>query len=239
MVEVNKLELKRGRRLKLKMRTAGCHATAGFFYGDTTMRDALKAGSDLEPGEPLDLVINKTDIAPVDIWRYLYDKSDPPEKTGMIRRYAWRTTYEVFKDLETYFESLNRCYECGHVTKRTAGLARHEFESDGTCNKCGEKEAVSGYIDEYFSFSSWEKKDVSVGDFEPSRFVAFPVVGANEGHYVHVGWLVNRKYRESKLEEFYCLGLFKTFAGWDAACEIANRAAAALQEEITHETPID
>jgi len=54
------------------------------------------------------------------------------------------------------------------------------------------------------------------------RIAAFPITGGSEGHYVHLGIL-------DADNRFTCIGLAKTFQGWDHACWISATAARLLR----------
>ena len=57
---------------------------------------------------------------------------------------------------------------------------------------------------------------------EYRRIAVFPVTGGSEGHYVHIGVI----HMDGT---FTCLGLCKTFRGWDHACRIAAAVGRLLQ----------
>lgn len=82
--------------------------------------------------------------------------------------------------------------------------------------------------DEYFSISSYDVVSWKRGDLEFPRFrfiACFPVTGASEGHYIHVGVLVERTDVKPPLVELVPIFIGKTFQGFDFAAAVAAACA--------------
>lgn len=62
---------------------------------------------------------------------------------------------------------------------------------------------------------------------EYRRIAVFPVTGNSEGHYIHIE--IISPERKDGTHTVECIGLAKTFRGWDHACRIAGAAARLLQ----------
>jgi len=82
--------------------------------------------------------------------------------------------------------------------------------------------------DEYFNISSYEVVSWKRGDLEFPRYRAiacFPVTGASEGHYIHVGALVERTDVKPPLVEFVPVFMGKTFQGFEFAAAVVAACA--------------
>jgi hypothetical protein len=126
-------------------------------------------------------------VIALDVWRRVIDLNTRQE-TGNVKRERMRTLREVYRDLHDALDVLV-CDKCGHERKRRD---RHDY-----CAKCeqpgcdGEYESL---IDEYFSGPDIAPDGGSCGDgLVPHNFrwiACWAVTGGNEGHYVHVDFMV-------------------------------------------------
>ena len=153
----------------------------------------------------------------LDVWRHVKDLSTG-QKTGYVKREQMRTAQEVYQDLCKHLNVI-RCEQCRRE-KRTP--LRRTYAEKCPCG--GDYQSL---LDEYFSGPSGPRDFAIPHDFR--RVVCFPVTGGSEGHYWHVGILCPHPdgrgpllYRE--------IALGKTFAGWEALCELSNRCAQLLGE---------
>lgn len=165
-------------------------------------------------------LVELDEIVPFDVWRKKFDEDGKP--TGMIVRDHWLRREDVFKSFRDYMNAHLICQACDAVRQEEHG---DSFEHE-PCGECGGE--MCWYIDEYLLPCN-ERTNPSLEHIQPIRVVCFPVTGGSEGHYVHVGWLYQGHDDHVDSDpRFFCLALIKTFRGWDAAVELANRAARAM-----------
>ena len=153
---------------------------------------------------------------PYEVWAKMLNLKTK-EPTGYVRRLRIRQRVEVFRDLNT---AIGRLYICPCCKEEYQGKPA---EYTPVCPVCkGEMEPL---IDEYLSGPYGEDEHKLCGPV--SRIVCFPVTGGSEGHYVHIGCLVDKGYDRDAVEyqEWF---LVKTFRGMDHAAEIARRCAVLL-----------
>lgn len=169
----------------------------------------------------------------LDVWHRVIDLETGKEN-GYVQRLKMRRLVEVFADLERRLD-LVMCEKCGWHRKR-----KDHSDYDAKCMKC--KADCFWYIDEYFNGPD------STTALVPHNYrwiACYPVTGGNEGHYIHVDFMVpvqeivahEGDFGEKKFDVDVSragvwkpvrLALGKTFRGMGHAAEIARRCAVLL-----------
>jgi len=174
---------------------------------------------------------------PLDVYCYILDP-ETGEKTGYVRRDRWRTYNEVYADLLRYTDIVHCSQWCGFEKPRADyGVGNYSWVDEPCPNHPGCAGHLEGLVDEYFSMMEPTRQggDVVIPPIE--RPCAFPVVGGNEGHYIHVGGVAAASREDGREEAtFHLLALGKTFQGWAHAVRMANRLSSLLWNETLDKT---
>jgi hypothetical protein len=173
-----------------------------------------------DPKNAGDVAPHRGNTIPLDVWRYVIDP-ETGERTGYLLRERMRTIHEVFQDLYKRLDVVV-CDRCEHERPRQPQDCCETHEG------CGGE--YRWFLDEYFSRDE-DQDSLVPHDY---RWIAcYPVTGSNEGHYIHVAFVVppdgDVRVRPGELNvRMVRLATGKTFRGMAHAAEIARRCAVFL-----------
>lgn len=173
----------------------------------------LRAGT--ANGQPCWLGEDVESETPIEtsVYSRIYDYTTKA-RTGTLRLRGYRTVREVYKQLQAKLDIV-RCTVCPwSVPRKPSGNAEW-------CPECASD--TEWLIDEYVSLDGGHiggYADKPCGPYW--RMICFPVTGANEGHYIHVGAIYSIACGATQ-DGYRDWMTIKTWRGMDGAFDMCRR----------------